>query len=123
RKTKWKTKFPVNLNILNYTLPCPNFKELYRQKKRWGRGGLDINWFGYLVGIIGWASAVVIIFGWLFVSTKLYLIFLLCKVIIDFLFTIPVIRCFKYDSLLLYLIPFEIYFAIYAFLLPFIVAF
>jgi cellulose synthase/poly-beta-1,6-N-acetylglucosamine synthase-like glycosyltransferase len=123
RKTKWGTRFPVNLNILNYTLPCMSLKELYRQKKRWGRGGLDINWFGYLVGFIGWASAVVIIFSWLFVSLKLYLIFLLSKTLIDFLFTFPVIKRLEYYSLIALLIPFEIYFAIYAFLLPFIVSF
>ncbi len=123
RKTKWKTKFPVNTNTLNDTLPCLTFGELYRQKKRWGRGGLDINWFGYLVGLIGWCTAGVTLFGWLFVGLKLYLIFVFGKLIIDLLFTFPVANRFKSYSLLLYLIPFEIYFALYAFFLPFILVF
>jgi cellulose synthase/poly-beta-1,6-N-acetylglucosamine synthase-like glycosyltransferase len=123
RKTNWKTKFPVNLRTLHYTQPCPTIRELYRQKKRWGRGGLDINWFGYLVGFIGWCSASLILFSWLFAGFKIYLIFLLSKIFIDFLFTFPVIIRFKRHALLLYLIPFELYFALYAFFLPFIVGF
>lgn len=119
RKTNWKTKFPVNLNTLNFTLPCLTFKELYRQKKRWGRGGLDINWFGWCFGVIGWLMSVSILLGWIFVGLKFYIVLLLLKFLIDFFLTFPVIFRFKIYYLFLYLIPFEIYFTFYAFSLPF----
>lgn len=120
---KWKTKFPADRNTLNYTLPCLNLKELYRQKKRWGRGGLDSNWLGYFAGVMGWSISTAIMIGWLFVSLKLYLLVVLCKLIADFILTLPVIIKFRVYKLILYFIPFEIYFIIYAFSLLFIEVF
>ena len=122
-KTKWKTKFPVNSKILNYTLPCESFKELYRQKKRWGRGGLDIRFIGYIVGLLGWSSGAAMLLGWLFVSPFTYLMIVLMKILIDLLFVLPVVIRFKVYKVLLYLPFFEIYFALYAFLMPFILLF
>lgn len=122
-KTKWKVKYPVNENIVNYTLPCEDFKELYRQKKRWGKGGLDIRITGFFVGLIGWCSAIAVLFGWLFVDLQAYLLFVISIMVIDSLFVlIPVIK-FKIFKLYLYLPFFEIYFALYAFIMPFILLF
>jgi cellulose synthase/poly-beta-1,6-N-acetylglucosamine synthase-like glycosyltransferase len=122
-KTKWKVKYPVNENIVNTTLPCADFRELYRQKKRWGKGGLDIRITGFLVGLIGWSSAIAVLFGWLFVNLQVYLLFVISKLVIDVLFVlIPVIK-FKILKLFLYLPFFEIYFALYAFIMPFILLF
>lgn len=119
-KTRWKTKFPVNYDILNYTLPCGNFVELYRQKKRWGRGGLDIRFIGYIVGLLGWSTGAAVLFGWLFVAPVNYLLVVLLKLLIDLLFVLPVVSRFKVYRVLLYLPFFEVYFALYAFLMPFI---
>jgi cellulose synthase/poly-beta-1,6-N-acetylglucosamine synthase-like glycosyltransferase len=116
-KTKWETKFPVSEGAVNYTLPCLTFKELYRQKKRWTKGGLDAKTAGILVGVMAWLSGAVILFGWI-VSLKYYLIFLASKIFIDFFFTLPVVKRFKEYSILLYLIFFEIYFAVYVFIMP-----
>jgi len=122
-KTKWKVKYPLNENIVNYTLPCATGKELYRQKKRWGRGGLDIRITGFLVGLIGWSSAVVMLFGWLFAGLAPYLLFVISKLVIDLLFVLlPAVK-FKSYKVFLYLIPFEIYFALYAIFMPFILLF
>jgi len=122
-KTKWKVKYPVNENVVNYTLPCIDSKELYRQKKRWGKGGLDIRITGYLVGLIGWSSAAVVLFGWLFAGLEQYLLFVFSKLVIDVLFVqLPAVK-FKTCKVLIYLIPFEIYFALYAFFMPFILLF
>jgi cellulose synthase/poly-beta-1,6-N-acetylglucosamine synthase-like glycosyltransferase len=120
---KWKTKFPADRSTLNYTLPCINLKELYRQKKRWGRGGLDSNWLGYFAGVMGWSISTAIMIGWLFVSLKLFLLVVLCKLIADLILTLPVIIKFRVYKLILYFIPFEIYFIIYAFSLLFIEVF
>jgi cellulose synthase/poly-beta-1,6-N-acetylglucosamine synthase-like glycosyltransferase len=122
-KTRWKTKFPVNFNILNYTLPCDNLMGLYRQKKRWGRGGLDIRFLGYIVGLLGWSAGAIMLFGWLFTGWFYYLILVLFKFVIDLLFILPVVIKFRTVKVLLFLPFFEIYFALYAFLLPFILLF
>ncbi len=122
-KTKWKVKYPVDKEITNYTLPCSDFKELYRQKKRWGKGGLDIRITGFFVGLIGWSSAVIMLLGWLFAGLGAYILFMIGKLIIDLLFVSPPILKFKSLKVFLYLIPFEIYFALYAFLMPFILLF
>jgi len=122
-KTKWKTKFPVNSKILNYTLPCESFKELYRQKKRWGRGGLDIRFIGYIAGLLGWSAGAALLLGWLFVNPFTYLMIVLMKLLMDLLFVLPVVIRFKFYKVLLYQPFFEIYFALYAFLMPFILLF
>ena len=122
-KTKWKVKYPVNENIVNYTLPCADSKELYRQKKRWGKGGLDIRITGFFVGLIGWSSAAAVLFGWLFAGLEVYLLFVISKLLIDTLFVlVPAVK-FKMYKVFIYLIPFEIYFALYAFFMPFILLF
>jgi len=118
RKTHWKTKFPANPNIVNRTLPCSSLTELYRQKKRWGTGGLDINWFGYFVGFIGWATGAAILFSWLSIGWLSYFLLFTAKSVTDLLFLLPIVVRFKSYKILLYLIPFEIYFALYAFFLP-----
>lgn len=122
-KTRWKVKFPVNDKIVNYTLPCSGGTEIYRQKKRWGKGGLDIRITGFLVGLIGWSSAAVILTGWLFADPATYLFFAASKLIIDSLFVlVPAVK-FRLLKVFMYLIPFEIYFTLYAFLMPFILLF
>lgn len=121
--TKWKVKFPVDEKVLNYTLPCSDFKELYRQKKRWGRGGLDIRFTGFIVGLIGWSAGTAILGGWVLGCLTGYLIYVISKILIDILFVLPAAHKFKAYKVLLYVIPFEIYFAVYSFVLPFILLF
>ncbi|MGH2575188.1 MAG: glycosyltransferase [Ignavibacteria bacterium] len=119
-KTNWGMKFPVNSETLNDTVPCLTYKELYQQKKRWGIGGLDIGIPGYFVGLMGWLTGAMILFSWFFVGIEVYLFLLILKLMIDFLFTFPVIKKFNFYGILKYFISFEIYFALYSLLLPFI---
>jgi cellulose synthase/poly-beta-1,6-N-acetylglucosamine synthase-like glycosyltransferase len=121
--TKWKVKFPVDEKIVNITLPCADLKELYRQKKRWGKGGLDIRITGFLVGLIGWSAGTLLLVGWVQGSISAYFMFVIAKILIDVLFVLPAALKFKKLKVLLYVIPFELYFAIYAFVLPFILLF
>jgi cellulose synthase/poly-beta-1,6-N-acetylglucosamine synthase-like glycosyltransferase len=121
--TKWQVKFPVDEKILNYTLPCGDFKELYRQKKRWGRGGLDIRFTGFIVGLIGWSAGTAMLGGWVLGCLTGYLLYVISKILIDILFVIPAVHKFNSYKVLFYIIPFELYFAVYAFVLPFILLF
>lgn len=121
--TKWKTKFPLNRNTVNYTLPCVSFMELYRQKKRWGRGGLNIVLLGYLVGAAGWSISASLLLGWLFMPAYAYGLLIIAKILLDIIFISPAVIKFREYKILFYLPFFEVYFSIYAFSLPFILLF
>jgi cellulose synthase/poly-beta-1,6-N-acetylglucosamine synthase-like glycosyltransferase len=123
KMTKWKSKFPLNNECMNWTLPCTSFMELYRQKKRWTKGGLDASWAGLLAGGLAWLVSAAFLFGWIFASLKIYILFLILKLIIDLVFTLPAVNAFKIPKVYLYIIPFEIYYALYVFFAPFIVLF
>ncbi len=121
-KTKWRTKFPLNNNCLNWTLPCANFMELYRQKKRWTKGGLDARSAAAVAGVLAWLSSVPMVLGWL-AGIKLYVIYLVLKLVVDFLFTFPAAKEFKVLKVYKYIIPFEIWYVFYVFIAPFVVLF
>ncbi len=119
KENKFKILFPVNPNCLVKTEACKNFSELYRQKKRWFKGGIGINWLGYILGIELYASNILILFGFLFLGLEVYLLTVLFKIISELLIIIPVYRKFNYKGLLRYFPLFQIYFALIGLLLPF----
>ena len=61
--------------------------------------------------------------GWVLGCLSGYLLYVISKILIDMLFVLPAAVKFKAKKILLYVIPFEIYFAVYAFVLPFILLF
>jgi len=113
KKTSYKTKFPVNNDTKNITLPCLTLKQLSGQKKRWAAGGLGAPNWGVLVGIFSWIAGAVLLSGWAYLCWQTYLAFLIIKLISDSLFLFPAIREFKMFKAYIYVIAFEIYFAIY----------
>ncbi|MFC2139728.1 glycosyltransferase, partial [Bacteroidota bacterium] len=48
---KYRIIYPLDVGALVTSKPCPDFRSLYKQKKRWGVGGLksDISSFGVMV--------------------------------------------------------------------------
>lgn len=123
KETGWKAKFPMDTDVVNLTLPCFSIKELYNQKKRWARGGLDSVSAGLFVGPFSWVMSAVLLLGWIVFSLKSYVIFVVVKLILDLLFILlPAVK-FRMIKTLLYLIPFQIYFAVYVFFMPFILLF
>ncbi len=119
KQTNWKSKFPVNIDIMNETYPCADIGELYRQKKRWAKGGLGSRTAGMFVGAMAWLSGLVLFMGWIF-ALKPYLIFAAGKCIVDAFFVYPAVKEFRMWKVYLYLPFFEIYMALYVFLMPFI---
>lgn len=113
KNTAYKTKFPVNNNTKNITLPCLTLKQFLRQKKRWAAGGMGELNFGMLVGLFSWLTGAVMLSGWAFLDIRTYLCFFITKLAVDFIFLFPAVKEFKMYRVYLYLIFFEIYFAVY----------
>jgi 1,2-diacylglycerol 3-beta-glucosyltransferase len=108
-----ETRFPVNNETKNITLPCMDLKHLFSQKKRWAAGGMGEFNFGIVVGAFSWLTGVIVLSGWTFLNIETYLFFLLAKLLTDTIFLLPAINEFKMHKVLLYMIPFLFYFAVY----------
>lgn len=117
---KFKIIYPLDEGGLVTSKPCPDWKTLFWQKKRWGVGGTESDLIGYLVMLWGFLSNAAILLTPLFFSTTaLYLC--LFKMMVDYFFVYPVFKKLKLRLKLFHFIAFEIYFIIYVLLLPFIV--
>ena len=49
RLKKYKIIYPLDKGLLVNSIPCPDFKNLYRQKKRWAIGGLQVPMSGFIL--------------------------------------------------------------------------
>lgn len=115
---RYDLKYPLNHRAIVMTEPCNSLKELYNQKRRWFRGGTDINYLGYILGFELYAMNFVLLFGFLFIDPFAYLLFVLIKILSELLITVPVYKKLKIKNLFKYYPLFQIYFAIYGLLLP-----
>ena len=94
-------------------MPCLTVKQLFRQKKRWAAGGLGELNFGMLIGAFSWLTGVLILAGWSFLDIQTYILFICSKLLLDAIFLYPAAKEFKMMKIYLYLIFFEVYFAVY----------
>ncbi|MCE1165443.1 MAG: glycosyltransferase [Bacteroidetes bacterium] len=115
----YKIKYPVNPVTLVNTNECKTVGELYRQKKRWFRGGADINILGYLLGIELYIMNLFLMTGFLLTDFTFYAGVVLLKIISELIIIIPVYNMLKYKNLMYYFPLFQLYFAVYGLLLPF----
>jgi cellulose synthase/poly-beta-1,6-N-acetylglucosamine synthase-like glycosyltransferase len=117
---KYKILFPLDINAIVTSLPCPDFKSLFRQKKRWAVGGLGVPLRGFIIMFWGYLTSLGIILTPLFFSAIwLYLIFF--KIVTDLFVLYPVHQKLGITKNLKYFWAFEIYYIIYVLLLPFMV--
>jgi len=115
----FRIKYPINRSCLIKTNACADIKELYRQKKRWFRGGADISLLGYLLGFELYAMNLMLLFGLFFLNVPVYLFVVLVKFISELIIMVPVYRRFSYKGLIVYFPLFQLYFAVIGLLLPF----
>ncbi len=120
-KTKnCKIIYPLDEGTLVTSKPCADWKTLFWQKKRWGVGGMNSDFIGYLVMAWGFISHICMLLTPLFfIPTVLYLC--LFKIFVDYFFVYPVFKKLKLTMKLSHFIAFEIYFIVYVILLPFFV--
>lgn len=117
---KYKIIYPLDDGALVTSKPCPDWKTLFWQKKRWGVGGMASDFIGYLVMVWGYITHAAMLLTPLFFSlTALYLC--LFKIFVDYFFVYPVFKRLKLPLKIKHFIAFEIYFILYVLLLPFIV--
>ena len=117
---KYKILFPLEKDALVTSIPCADFKSLYRQKKRWGVGGLGVPVRGFFIMFWGFLANLAIVLTPFFYSTAwLYLIFF--KIAIDFFVLYPIHQKMGITKNLKYFFVYQIYYILYVLALPFIV--
>lgn len=116
---KYDIKYPVYKNGYIKTDGCKNFPELYKQKKRWFKGGTDLSFLGYLLGFSMYITNLVFISGFLYLSLQIYLALIAIKIFSDIILTLPFYRKLNIKKVYSVFPLFEIYFMLYGLLLPF----
>jgi len=117
--SRYRVIYPINPDCTVLTEECKTIKELYNQKKRWFKGGLGINFLGWILGFEMYVLNLILIFGLFVLNPVTYLYLILTKVISELMIIFPVYRKLRFKSILIYFPLFQIYFAIYGLLLPF----
>lgn len=119
---KYKIIYPFDAKGHVVSKSCPNFKTLFRQKRRWGKGGLNSDLIGFLVAASGFCvNLFMILTPFFFSSLSLYLCAF--KLITDFMFVKPVFNKLSLKLKLTDFLVFEVYYIIYVLILPIIVLF
>ncbi len=117
---KYKIIFPFDKAALVESLPCPDMKSLFHQKKRWGVGGLKVPLIGFIGMGTSWLTHLCFILAvFHFSATIGWLIF--TKILLDFWLLVLVSRDLGIASSVKYFWAFEIYYFAYVLLLPFVV--
>jgi 1,2-diacylglycerol 3-beta-glucosyltransferase len=120
--SKWKFRYAVEPATLVWSEPCPTVRELFRQKKRWGRGGMDIRPLGFLIMSVGFLMSVSIIaLPWLGLSWWCWMSGLIGKTMGDAILLQYTLRRLRQTGLFRYLPWFELFYIIYVTLLPFVI--
>lgn len=121
-KTQWKARYPTGGATLVWSGACSTFKELFRQKKRWGRGGTAMHPAGILVMAVGFLASVSIwVLPWFGLPLPLWALGLACKLAGDGLLLRYTLRQLGQMKLMRHLPLFELYYLIYVTLLLFVV--
>ncbi len=117
---KYKTIYPLDKDSLIVSKPLAKVKSIYRQKKRWGVGGLKTDIAGFIIMATGFAANLASILSLFFLSPAVIEI-LFFKLISDYLLLYSSNKKLGINTKLPDFIAFEVYYTIYVIILPFIV--
>lgn len=120
-KSSWRVRYPMIASSIVWSQPCKNIRELYLQKKRWGKGGVRIHPTGFIVMAVGWLmNAGILLLPMLGVPLHIALLCVGGKFLGDaFLLDAPLSRL-KKRSLFKYFFFYELYYLIYVTIIPFV---
>ncbi len=119
---KYKLIYPLDKGLLASSIPCPNLKNLFRQKKRWAIGGLQVPVSGFLLMGTAFLANLFILLTPLFFS-PVWFYLAVFKILTDLFVLYPVHNYFGIKKNLKYFPAFQIYYIVYVIILPFLVLF
>lgn len=118
---KYRIIFPLDKDALVRSLACPDYKSLFRQKKRWVVGGLKVPLYGYFLLFAGLFAHLTIALSPFFFSSGVgALVFF--KILLDFFLLYRVTSELGIKKSMKYFWTFQIYYLLYVLLVPLIVA-
>ncbi len=121
RRTEFKICFPLDPLCLVRSQPCRNLEHLYRQKQRWGVGGLDMVFRGFVIMGISWLIRLMVILETLLAHFPTAAVLSLVVVAFDLILVWkPMKRFTSMKKLLRSFLPFEVYLTLYVLTLPII---
>ncbi|MBM4169018.1 MAG: glycosyltransferase [Ignavibacteria bacterium] len=121
REGTWDYAYPIAPELLVMTEPCPTLRSVWRQKHRWGKGGLDMKLSGFLVMGIGFATHALILTGLVTGSVAIAGGAFLVKCMGDYAFLHRVLSRLQRLRELRFFYSFQLYFISYVLILPFVV--
>jgi 1,2-diacylglycerol 3-beta-glucosyltransferase len=120
---KWRYLYPLDPKHLVVSKPCPDFSSLIRQKHRWGKGGLDMKFSGFVIMTIGFLTHIAPFMALYWGELALASLSLALKFSADYVFLYRLLKRLDRTEELRWFIWFEIYFLLYVVALPFLVFF
>ena len=92
---KWSYRFPMDELTLVETLPVESLKEIFSQRKRWGTGGKDTGFFGFLTLATGISVSLAYHFIAVFFPCQDCALFFFLKLLMDSLFVYPTLTTLR----------------------------
>jgi len=123
KQTKFRVKFLLNSETLVKSFPCETWKQIYRQKQRWGFGANEMVLPGIIVIGLGYITHLLLLCSFFLVPVMFLWKLFAAKFLADIFLLWKPMKEFRARRLLKYFIPFEIYFYLYGLLFPFVILF
>lgn len=121
KKTDWKLRFPIDAQTAVRSKACPTWSQLYRQKQRWGVGGLDMVTPGFLITSVAWLLKFALVVALLGSGLQMcWLGAFCCKTLADAFLLHKPLKKLNALGYLRYIVAFEVYFSLYVLVLPFV---
>lgn len=113
----YRAVFPMDARTLVASEPCPTWRDLYRQRKRWFTGGKGMDWKSILIFAVAWLLHAGLVVG-LVVEPVAALGVLAIKGAADLLLVMPAIVRFRQPALLAAFPFYELYYFLYVLVFP-----
>lgn len=114
---EYRARYPMDPRAVVRSEPCPTWKDLYRQRKRWFTGGKGMDAKSIAIFVVPWLLNLLIPIG-LILGWEGALAGLLLKAGGDFVLMLPATIRFRKWELLPAFPLYEVYFYLYVLLLP-----
>jgi 1,2-diacylglycerol 3-beta-glucosyltransferase len=117
-RTKFRAVFPMDPGTLVTSDPCVDWRQLYRQKKRWFSGGRGMDPITLATFALLYLFHVALIVGLIFGPFLAALLVLALKLAADIILVLPALLRFRVTGLFRHLAAFELFFLLYVLIFP-----